>query len=83
MNDEGKRVRDSDPFGKDDSVVILPARVAVTQSGSEDETDKDSGKDSDKDGGLKQSSSGGSKTLFGDEEAPSKKPGKKSSRKKA
>jgi DNA topoisomerase-6 subunit B len=83
LNDEGKRVRDSDPFGKDDSVVILPARVAVTQSGSEDETDKDSGKDSDKDGGLKQSSSGGSKTLFGDEEAPSKKPGKKSSRKKA
>ena len=87
LNDEGKRVRDSDPFGKDDSVVILPARVAVTQSDSEDESEddsgKDSGKDSDKDGGSKQSSSGGSKTLFGDEEAPSKKPGKKSSRKKA
>ena len=37
LNDEGKRVKDSDPLGKDDSVIILPGRVPSTGEPSEDE----------------------------------------------
>ena len=66
LNDEGKRVRDSDPFGKDDSVVILPGRVAVNQADSPDELEGDEG--------STKGSPTPSKTLFGDEVAPNKKP---------
>ncbi|MSR69000.1 MAG: DNA topoisomerase VI subunit B [Phycisphaerales bacterium] len=60
LNDEGKRVKDSDPFRKDESVVILAARTPAAPI-------EDSASDTEE---VTQSPSAG--TLFGEDESLSK-----------
>ncbi len=66
LDDEGKRIKSADPLAKDDSVIIIPARVASTSEESESASEG-------------AGSSRGSGSLFSDENegAPTKPRGKK------
>lgn len=82
LNEEGKRIKDVDPLSKDDSVIILPARVVPTEAETAAASARSSGARSDAGSdGREKPIRAQEGTLFGDAATPTEK-SKQSKRKK-